>query len=780
MDILTPRWVRYKRDASRQENPGRGSHCPHCHDPLPQPFRLEAWRTHVSNSPASHQALQSDADIVQSFHSLVFGTAATRSQSDNLDTLHPEQAPDPESPSKSGKKRPVPGVPDASEAGGDSLHAEVGDEDATGDGVRRGNKKICSPPSSVDQQRRSDPSNTRSKARLQDRANDFDRGFRNPSGRLWTADDPGPKPPQSRSLQAAPSSHIRHQITHSAKAGRQQLNLQPQDTSLDDAAAQKMFKEPNTRPISQQQLVPEVKGIYAGLVMVESKCIEVDNAQSSNNQQLSNEQWQALIALHRTLLHEHHDFFLASQHPSASSALRRLPHKYSMPARMWRHGIHSFLELLRHKLPESLEHMLSFIYLSYSILALLYETIPAFSETWIECLGDLGRYRMAIEDDDIKDREVWTGVSRHWYTKASDKNPTTGRLYHHLAILSRPNALQQLFFYSKALSVPIPFISARESILTLFDPILGSSATRLQAIDAAFVRIQGILITGKSSELYEPSIDEFYGLLDAQIGRTAKKWLESGYYIGITNCCLLLEYGADSNVLIVAMRQRAEEPDVSMGDSSSQGVESNDPSTPSITFRQALSFFKQTYEIVIRRWGDTNTLPYIHTTLVFIYYMAALPTAMTHLEDHFPWKLTEVMLNLLIKSSKFRPTDGLDFPRQLEDESPRPLPEDFAMRGLLYTEDYFPNDWFSNDKIEEDERYFELASMIEERQERIIWLGRMIEKLGPWLTWNEASQQFTVDAKYDFDFEIDEIPRAQTATRPSRNWHDIIEPEKDP
>jgi hypothetical protein len=26
-------------------------------------------------------------------------------------------------------------------------------------------------------------------------------------------------------------------------------------------------------------------------------------------------QWQALIALHHTLLHEHHDFFFASQHP---------------------------------------------------------------------------------------------------------------------------------------------------------------------------------------------------------------------------------------------------------------------------------------------------------------------------------------------------------------------------------------------------------------------------------------------------------------------------------
>ncbi|KAF2433994.1 hypothetical protein EJ08DRAFT_582769 [Tothia fuscella] len=59
-------------------------------------------------------------------------------------------------------------------------------------------------------------------------------------------------------------------------------------------------------------------------------------------------------------LHEHHDFFLASQHPSASPALRRLATKYTMPARMWKHGIHSFLELLRYRLPESLEFMISF------------------------------------------------------------------------------------------------------------------------------------------------------------------------------------------------------------------------------------------------------------------------------------------------------------------------------------------------------------------------------------------------------------------------------------
>jgi hypothetical protein len=156
--------------------------------------------------------------------------------------------------------------------------------------------------------------------------------------------------------------------------------------------------------------VAEVRGIYAGLVMVEGKCIQVDakqeafapEAPAGTQPKLNIEQWQALIALHRTLLHERHDFFLASQLPSTTPAVRRLAIKYAMPARLWRHGIHSFLELLRNRLPDSLNHMLAFQYLAYSMMTLLYETVPAFEDTWIECLGDLEWYRMAIEDDDIR------------------------------------------------------------------------------------------------------------------------------------------------------------------------------------------------------------------------------------------------------------------------------------------------------------------------------------------------------------------------------------------
>ena len=176
-----------------------------------------------------------------------------------------------------------------------------------------------------------------------------------------------------------------------------------------------LLLQPETKPISYDQLAVEVKGIYAGLVMVEAKCYEVDakqaqQLQASQNMKgdrtleggrgLDSHQWNSLIALHKQLLHEHHDLFLASQHPSASRNLSVLAEKYAMPARIWRHGIHDFLEILRRRLDDSQEFMLTFKYIAYSTMALLYETIPAFEDAWVECLGDPGRYRMVIEQQD--------------------------------------------------------------------------------------------------------------------------------------------------------------------------------------------------------------------------------------------------------------------------------------------------------------------------------------------------------------------------------------------
>lgn len=75
-------------------------------------------------------------------------------------------------------------------------------------------------------------------------------------------------------------------------------------------------------------------------------------------------EWRLLMAQHEQLLHKHHDFFHASQHPSARSVLREIPAKRAMTVRLWRHGVHNFLEVLRHRLPESSEHMLAFMHIA--------------------------------------------------------------------------------------------------------------------------------------------------------------------------------------------------------------------------------------------------------------------------------------------------------------------------------------------------------------------------------------------------------------------------------
>lgn len=648
--------------------------------------------------------------------------------------------------------------------------------DNAADNAEPARKKLKSPTTSLNE---GDIQARETNSRVDESTSDFPvRPSTKAKGRLWTEGEP-PLPRNATASQPA-AKHHPPRSTGRRPAGRpREQSQQQQEDEPEDPSVSVMIKQPVTRPISQEQLVAEVKGIYAGLVMVESKCIEVDSSQSAQPEgaaKLNNEQWQALIALHRTLLHEHHDFFLASQHPSASPALRKLASKYAMPARMWRHGIHSFLELLRHRLPLSLEHMLTFIYLAYSMMALLYETVPAFEDTWIECLGDLGRYRMAIEDEDIRDREIWTGVSRQWYSKASDKAPTTGRLHHHLAILARPNAVQQLFYYTKSLCVAVPFKSARDSILTLFDPILSGTQNRLQPIDLAFVKAHAILfIVSNTDEKEKPlpkplddlmlqfgnAKSEFLAQLDSHIARATRGWMEPGAFVAIANSNALLEYGktepnmqGQANVIMSAIIPQAES-DVKMDEASETGP------VPSNVFGAASKLVKDCDILVCKRFGDNNILPYWNVRLSFMNFIAKKEAAMRHLEYSFPWTLLANMLNsLTVGFQHFERVESTEFPKPCE----RPLCEDWNLRGLLWTEGLFPSDWFSHNKVDEDEKTFELPSMTEYRRERVLWLGWNLAIHKKWIVYDEQTKQFSATPEFhqnDYDSAAEDATLAE-------------------
>ncbi|KAE9982202.1 hypothetical protein EG327_005932 [Venturia inaequalis] len=542
-----------------------------------------------------------------------------------------------------------------------------------------------------------------------------------------------------------------------------------------------MLMQPDSRPISQQQLAAEVKSIYAGLTMVESKCIHVDRAQasamrsadSSQKPKLADDHWQALIALHRTLLHEHHDFFLASQHPSASPALRRLAAKYSMPSRMWKHGIHSFLELLRFRLPDSLEFMISFIYTAYQMMSLLYETVPAFEDTWIECLGDLGRYRMAIEDEDIRDRETWAGVARFWYSKAADRSPDVGRLYHHLAILARPNALQQLYLYSRSLISTQPFHSTRDSILTLFNPIMArqeTSSPNITTIDTNFIKIHAILFGKEKLEQYEALRKSFIDALDAHISRVTAKWREQGAYVMIANLGALYDYGTESPL------RRFFELGCARLDAPGNPQPSETPATIALrsepinttfaplpkpdsssllAYGYALDLTVSTASLVFQRIGDNNVLPFAHVLLSFLLSLASLQSSDFQVERNYvagsllsaiPWKDICAFLNTLGRSMQPPPYfESAQFIRPQQGDD-RPLPEDHLIRGQVWSQKYFPDDWFKESEIDDEERSIEHASTVRVRAERVLWIAFHLASFKSWIIFDAVNKSWSIVA----------------------------------
>ena len=579
----------------------------------------------------------------------------------------------------------------------------------------------------------------------------------------------------------------------------------------------RMILQPETRPISHAQLAVEVKGIYAGLVMVEAKCVDVDEKQSiaalekdpTRQTKLSNEQWQALIALHRTLLHEHHDFFLASQHPSAGPALTRLAAQYSMPARMWRHGIHSFLEVLRHRLPESLDHMLAFIYIAYSMMALLYETVTAFEDTWIECLGDLGRYRMAIEDVDRHDREVWSGVARFWYSKAADRNPQIGRLYHHLAILARPGSFEQLSFYTRSLTCTQPFTTARTSILTVLKPALqgeNPALSRASQVEVVFIRAHAILFDVSFSSEYDALVSQLEsGLLDHYIGKVTAKYKAQGVFAVVINIAALFEYGSlksngsTRSIFRLAFDEfevsrtsiescnpaTTYEKQIGVNNGSHQSSVFDRPVSPPAdltpkelqdsegTIARASRLMSVTLSVALRRIGDKNVYPLVHVCLVFLWRLAIVGSPVHYVERDVPWGEISFFLNTLAKSKDVASAiEAEEFPWPAEGAG-RPLPEDFIIRGQVWSRWHFPEKWFEDAKVDDEERSMEVPSMAAPRVERILWLGVRLASLGRWLSYDSDSTTFST-TQYVADLHAERSPSATMAPLSKTKGEDVI------
>ncbi|KAJ6142227.1 DNA/RNA-binding domain E.t1.c1-type [Penicillium chrysogenum] len=509
-----------------------------------------------------------------------------------------------------------------------------------------------------------------------------------------------------------------------------------------------MIKQPKTHTVTEEQLVNEVRGIYAGLVMVEKKCIEIDRQLAQSKAELSLAQWQALVSLHRTLLYEHFDFFLASQHPSASPVLRDLADKYGMPARMWRYGVHLFLELLRRKTPDSMEHMIDFIYLSYSIITLLLESVPDFKKTWIECLGDLARYRMAVEEFDKKVRELWVGVSRYWYNQDADRSAENGRIQHHLAVLACPDILQQFFHYTKALISVRPFPNAFVSMTKLIPPLMNVPAQK-GSLTTSFVTTHGALLMQAPDEEFVSRANVFLATLRNEISQVGRHG-QQGVQLMSCNISAIFQYGSKYGVMETDFTLKLRNPTAEdrlaamkwASSASSTAIHTTYSDLPSQLLFRASSLAFHTLTVMLGQVGDPNMYPSVHVSMAFVWCLTLNPAAIQRLEPLVPWSLLATYLNTLFDPDTIiSKIEDESFPL-LNDSTTQQLPEDFLIRGQAWSRLYYPERFFEGAPTEDNRPSIEEHSTVITRRHRCLWLGVRIATFTRWMTYDQT-RQFT-------------------------------------
>jgi len=294
--------------------------------------------------------------------------------------------------------------------------------------------------------------------------------------------------------------------------------------------------------------------------------------------------------------------------------------------------------------------------------------------------------------------------------------------------------------------VQIPFPAARNSISTLFTPLMEQPGATWggSSNDAAFGRVHASLFSPGHAAKRAEAMAEFLGSLDLAVSRATRAWLQTGWQMAVANANAVLGYGAEDHCLMRVVQPRkgvGEEEDVPMAGTSQ--VQSR-PQIQSPDLEGSVALMAATSDVVYRRFGDPNVYPYLHASLVFLRYLSAFPAAMYHVQGSYPWKLLSQMLNTLLPSGSSR-IEGEEFPREA---SSLPLSEDYALRGLLWTADYFPDDWFAG-QVDDDERGFEAPSMTEHRKERVRWLACRLAQSGRFLTY--ADGRFGVAEEYDVE-----------------------------
>ncbi|KAJ1308554.1 hypothetical protein OPQ81_004254 [Rhizoctonia solani] len=525
------------------------------------------------------------------------------------------------------------------------------------------------------------------------------------------------------------------------------------------SASSASFNNPNS-PLTQatptNPFLQQLKRIYRDLCNKENRIVspgndgdDVDTSRSGVSiveprSATGDDVWLRRIRDHKDLVEQSHALLRMSLSPSVPLTIQAIPKKYNIPARLWSVGFHRLLESLRQassKSPAAFEHLHEYIYYAYGFYSCLFEddSLSSFRASWIEALGDLARYRMAVAahlasapvaappaptplpaaEFELEDeRDIWRNRARDWYSIGLKDQPGIGKLHHHLGLLCRDEPgyeLRAAYHFVKSMVASHPFDTARESIQPLFS--VDAQRARMREADAGpvaqFVLLLGLLFTRIQLDDFDTVLARFIERLEIE-GSGAVSEAE---WIMIAVCCVgaMLEFGRPDGVIKTrgGLSQRStkapnaqdskRDGDVEMEDAHEDAEDLSRPmqalstsappsgDEPPHHFTLAIRLFCAVLRFTLRQrkiraappYGQQYN-PFLTVGLTFLASVITVPAVRAAVERHVPWAQLAAFAAHIVKRRAANAEVSAGAKGRLVSIQGGALPEDWCVRGTVW------------------------------------------------------------------------------------------------
>jgi hypothetical protein len=230
-------------------------------------------------------------------------------------------------------------------------------------------------------------------------------------------------------------------------------------TTDNSSASSALFDSKPREDASNNAFAVQLKKLYRSISTLETKISNEDpddvvdegrvvlqgRGREVSDEDLQQQKWTKLISDHKRLAEMMYNLMEISLAPSVPASLRVIPTKYNIIIRLWTHAFHKLLEALRRasfSSPVALEHLQDFIYYAYTFYTGLLEepTLGSFRSGWLEALGDLARYRMAVAamvtNNQLKGSALTTDAVSKAAAASSDGEPVSAKSKSQMSVKS--------------------------------------------------------------------------------------------------------------------------------------------------------------------------------------------------------------------------------------------------------------------------------------------------------------------------------------------------------